>query len=237
MLRKFIQTWQPNSYYRQHFLTIHYMKENGNRKRKININHWYKICECLWANTMQWDTADSACFTIRKTRTPILSLSGLFVAVPVTVFVHSFDRLAIAVSSIHARSFCSIPPPLLHFLVVSFISLALVRILCRKRICVRWLPAVRFCKGDHSVYHLFLSMHIHSNADPNHCVLMEMEKRIICNQTNEQTNKHKNHRKRNWVVWWWCCFTYARRAHLHITHAYAHLQCRQLHMSNSAYAP
>lgn len=145
--------------------------------------------------------------------------SSVTVAAPVTVFVYSFDRLlptlCLPFTLAHFAPFCS----RCYFLVFSFTSLALVRILCRKRICVRWQPAVRFCKGDHSVYLLFLSMHIHSNVDPNHCVLMEMEKRIICNQMNEQTNKHKNHRKRNWVVWWcWCCccFTYAR-AHAHYT--------------------
>lgn len=60
-----------------------------------------RVSVCVW---MQWDSADSACFTIRKTRTPTLSLSlslWSFVVVPVTVtvFVYSFDRLAFAFHS------------------------------------------------------------------------------------------------------------------------------------------
>lgn len=57
--------------------------------------------------------------------------------------------------------------------------------------------------GDHRFYLLFLSMHrtIQMLAHAIVCADEDGEKRIICNQMNEQTNKHKNHRKRNWEVY------------------------------------
>lgn len=137
------------------------MEEHENRKRKININHWYKICECLWEKVCVC-LCVSECNEIpqiphvsqfAKGELPLsLSLSLVFCGcscycycLRLLIWSPCF-RLPFMLA--HFAQFY----PRCEFLVFSFISLALVRILCRKRICVRWLPAVRFCRGDHSVF-------------------------------------------------------------------------------------